>query len=99
MTIPIPSPTPNVVVSNPFVRKIVGIVLGTAALILPVAGIIDMYSDAIDWSFWTVPAGAIVLFLGGAFGLGVTVPNVPVAKPDQNVAILAVPSQEPQPND
>jgi hypothetical protein len=83
----IPSVTPNVVVANPAVRKGVGVVLGIAALILPIAGILDQYVAG-DWSPVLLPAGAIALFLSGAFGLGVTIPNIP--SPGANVAVEVV---------
>lgn len=91
MTIPIPSPTPNVVVSNPTVRKAVNIVLGVAALVLPIVAIIDAGAANFDWSGITGPATAITLFLAGAFGLGVTVPNIPANPPTQDVTVVATP--------
>lgn len=86
-----PSVTPNVVVQNPLVRKVVGIALGVAALVLPIAGIIDQYAANLDWSAVLIPAGAITLFLGGTFGLTVTVPNIPSAA--NQIAVEVV--QEP----
>lgn len=76
----IPSETPNVVVSNPHVRKIVGIALGVTSLVLPIAQIIDSSAENLDWSQFLNPATAIALFLAGAFQLGVTTPNVPSFK-------------------
>lgn len=72
-----PSTTPNVVVANPAVRRAVGWVLGITGLILPIAGIIDGKVDAVDWSTPLGIASEVTLFLAGAFGTFVTVPNVP----------------------
>ncbi|HWU29819.1 MAG TPA: hypothetical protein VN041_12130 [Microbacterium sp.] len=69
--------TPNVVVQNPTVRRIAGIVLGVASLLTSAAIVIDGSSPAFDISAITTPAGALVLFLAGAFQVGVTTPNVP----------------------
>lgn len=71
------SATPNVVVQNPRVRFHAGIVLGIASLVTSSAVVLDVSSPALEWSAVTTPAAALVLFLGGAFGLGVTTPNVP----------------------
>lgn len=69
--------TPNVVVQNPRVRFVAGIVLGVASLVVSSAVVVDVTSPAFDLSAVTTPASALVLFLGGVFGLGVTTPNVP----------------------
>jgi hypothetical protein len=75
-----PNNTPNVVVTDPRVRKVAGIVLGVAALVLPIAQIIDSSAENLDWSQFLNPATAIALFLAGAFQLGITTPNVPSYK-------------------
>ena len=72
--------TPNIVVQNPVVRKVMGVILGTAAIILPAIIAFDGASDAVDFSSWTTPAMATLLFLSGVFGLAVTTPNVPTKK-------------------
>jgi hypothetical protein len=72
-----PSETPNVVVSDPRVRKVANIVLGAALIVFPAAGILDASSTALDFSSWLLPATAVTSFLAGVFGLAVTTPNVP----------------------
>lgn len=71
-----PMDTPNVVVSNPTVRKTMNWVLGIAMLLLPVLTIIDT-STPLDLSPWLAPVSQIVLFLGGVFGIAVINPNIP----------------------
>jgi hypothetical protein len=85
-----PSVTPNVIVGNPAVRKVVNIILGVSALVLPIAGILDQYVAG-DWSPVLLPAGAITLFIAGAFGLTVTVPNIPSANAQIAVAVVDEP--------
>jgi hypothetical protein len=84
---PLPQITPNVVVANPAVRKVANIVLGVAALVLPIAGIVDAGAEAIDWSSWLPIAAQIDLFLLGAFNLGVINPNIPTAETDRRILI------------
>lgn len=74
-----PSPTPNVVVENPRIRKAANIVIGVTGLILGTAIVVDLAAPAFDLSTWTDPITAAYLYLGSAFGLTVTVPNVPRA--------------------
>lgn len=69
--------TPNVVVHNPVVRKVANVVLGIASLIVAGAVVLDGASPAFEWSEWTGPASALVLFLAGVFQIAVTTPNVP----------------------
>lgn len=71
------SVTPNVVVQNPKVRRIAGVVLGVGSLIVSGAMVLDATSPAFDWAPFTAPAAALVLFFAGAFQVGVTTPNVP----------------------
>ncbi len=92
MSTPInPSVTPNVVISNPDVRRVLNIVLGVAALVIPIAGIIDGSAPAFDWSPFLIPAGQIELFLLGALAVGVTAPNIPF----KNAQIAVEVVQEP----
>lgn len=69
--------TPNVVVQNPTIRKAAGVVLGVAGLLLGTLLVVDGASDAFDAAAITGPATAGYLYLSSAFGLAVTVPNVP----------------------
>lgn len=72
-----PSQTPNVVVSDPRVRKVANIVLGAAGLVLGSLVVFDGASADLDFSSVLAPAFAVYSFLAGAFGLIVTTPNVP----------------------
>ncbi len=74
-----PTETPNVVVSNPAIRKVVGNTLGVASLILSIATLVDGAIAELDYAFVTGPAAVIIAGLFGIFQLGVTSPNVPKA--------------------
>jgi hypothetical protein len=91
MTIPIPSPTPNVVVSNPLVRKWAGNILGVATLVSAIAVLVDSAIPAVDWTAFTGPGAVIIAGLFGIFQLAVTSPNVPVVNPPQDVTVIAQP--------
>jgi hypothetical protein len=73
----LPSETPNVVVSNPVVRKVVGNTLGVASLLLAIATLVDGAIAEIDYGFIWGPAAVIITGLFGIFQLSVTSPNVP----------------------
>jgi hypothetical protein len=77
MSDPIPTYTPNVIVENPTIRKVVGNALGVASLLLAVGTLVDGAIAEIDYAFITGPAAVIVAGLFGIFQLGVTSPNVP----------------------
>ena len=77
---PTPTQTPNVVVSNPAVRKVAGVVLGVALIVFPAAAVLDAASPELDFSVWLIPATAVTSFLAGIFGLAVTTPNIPSKK-------------------
>ena len=77
MSTPIPDVTPNVVLANPTVRKVLNWIVGSAAIIVPLLAVIDARSDAFDLSAFTDPAAAATSFLAGLVGLVVTVPNIP----------------------
>lgn len=72
-----PNVTPNVVVSDPRVRKVAGNVLGVASLGLSIATLVDGAIPAIDYAYITGPAAVIIAGLFGIFQLAVTSPNVP----------------------
>lgn len=72
-----PSVTPNVIVSDPRVRKIVGNILGVSSLVLSVATLVDGAIPELDYANVTGPAAVIIAGLFGIFQLGVTSPNVP----------------------
>lgn len=75
-----PSETPNVVVSNPNVRKTIGFVLYVISIL---AGLVALFllffpevgGDVANRALQFVTAA--ISFISGAFGLGVTTPNVP----------------------
>jgi hypothetical protein len=74
-----PEPTfvqPNVVISNPVVRKIATAVLGIAGTATTAAVIVDGAIPSVDWSDWTTPAAKILVGLSGLFLVGVTTPNI-----------------------
>jgi len=73
----IPTETPNVIVQNPVVRKVVGNILGAASLILAIATLVDGAIAELEYAFVTGPAAVIIAGLFGIFQLGVTSPNVP----------------------
>lgn len=74
---PTPSPTPNVVIHDPRVRKVATAVVTVAAVIVGAASVLDLASPALDWAAYTVPASAVTAFIAGTFGVAVTLPNVP----------------------
>lgn len=74
-----PTYTPNVIVSNPVVRKVVGNILGGATLALSIATLVDSAIEQVSYSGITGPAAVIVAGLFGIFQLTVTSPNVPTA--------------------
>lgn len=74
--------TPNVVVSNPTVRRVAQWVIGTAALLLPTLAIVQS-ETALDFSTWLPAATGVSSFLAGAFGIAVVVPNIPSQKRDE----------------
>lgn len=73
-----PSATPNVVVSDPRVRKAVGNTLAVASVALAIATLVDSAIVELDYGNITGPAAVIIAGLFGIFQLGVTSPNVPV---------------------
>lgn len=72
-----PNYTPNVVVQDPRVRKIVGNILAVAVIVLAVVTLVDTQVPAFDIGWVTVPAGGIIAGLFSIFQLAVTSPNIP----------------------
>lgn len=71
------TPTPNVIVQNPLVRKVVGNALAGATLVLSIATLVDGAIEQLSYSNITGPAAIIIAGLFGIFQLTVTSPNVP----------------------
>ena len=71
------SVTPNVVVTNPKVRKIAQLVLSIVGLVLSSALVLDSQIATVDWSAWLNPSWALYGFLAATFGLAVITPNIP----------------------
>lgn len=69
--------TPNLVVSNPTVRRYANVVLSVVGIILGTVVVVDGATDAFDLSAFTVPALAGYAYLSATFGLAVTTPNIP----------------------
>jgi hypothetical protein len=76
-TTPVPSPTPNVVISNPKIRKGLQIGLGVAGVVVGTAIVVDGSTPAFDITSITGPVSAGLLYLGSALGFAVTIPNTP----------------------
>ena len=72
-----PTETPNVVISNPKVRKGINIALWSAGVILGTVIVVDGSTPAFELSQVTGPISAGLLYLGSAFGFAVTLPNIP----------------------
>ena len=72
-----PTDTPNVVITNPAIRKGINTALGVAGVVVTVATIVDVAIPAIDYAFITMPATQIILGVAALFGLAVTSPNYP----------------------
>lgn len=77
MSDPNPTQTPNVVIANPLVRRIANVIIGTLAIVVPTAVVVDLAAPEFDISAYTTPAMAGLLFVAGLFGLSVTTPNIP----------------------
>lgn len=73
----LPSLTPNVRITNPVVRRVVGRIFGWSAIALLAAGIVDQAIAAFDISQFIGTASTIVLGLFGLWQTIVTDPNVP----------------------
>ncbi len=76
------SETPNVVIENPQVRRVLVLILGIVAIITACAAIVlgfwpELSGLQPDPTRIIATVNALVSFLSGAFGLGVTLPNIP----------------------
>lgn len=77
---PLPTLTPNVIIENPTVRKVMGNLLAAATLVLYVLVLVDGAIDAFNLQWLTQPAAVIVAGLLSIFQLTVTSSNVPSIK-------------------
>jgi len=95
------SVTPNVVVSNPKVRKMAQMVLSVVGIVLSSLLVLDGNIPAADWSAWLSPAFALYGFLAATFGLSVISPNIPsnvkdsVVEPETIVVREVIPAHTP----
>jgi len=71
------SPTPNVVIENPTVRKSIRTVVDIIGATIFVVGAVDGASAAFDLSSVLIPAGAAYIALRSVFGFAVDNPNTP----------------------
>lgn len=73
------SPTPNVVIESPRVRKVARTALDLIGVVLGTLIVVDNASVVFDVGGFTVPALAAWSYLRLAFGLAVDNPNTPRA--------------------
>lgn len=70
--------TPNVVIENPKVRKVLGLALYIIGVVAGLAAfVLSGIALPFDVDFWVAKVTGAVAILSGAFGLGVTLPNIP----------------------
>lgn len=72
-----PTETPNVVIESPSIRRVLNLVIAGAGLALGTTIVVDLATPAFDVSAWTDPITAGLLYVAAAFGISVTVPNIP----------------------
>jgi hypothetical protein len=77
IVIPTEGTTPNVIVSNPNIRRVVVAFLGALGIILGTVVVVDASAPAFDLAAYTNPIAQAYLYLSGIFGLAVTLPNIP----------------------
>lgn len=73
----LPTETPNVNIKNPKVRERVRIVLDSIGGVAFIATAVDVASEAIEISAWTIPALAGYAAARVVFGFAVDNPNTP----------------------
>lgn len=71
------SDTPNVVISNPTIRKALRIVIDSIGGLAFIAGAVDLASPAIELSAITIPVMAGYTAARVVFGFAVDTPNTP----------------------
>lgn len=74
------SETPNVVIENPKVRKDLGIALYVTGVLAGLAAyVLSGVPVPFDVDFVVAKVTGAIAIISGAFGLGVTLPNIPKA--------------------
>jgi len=72
-----PTETPNAVLENPSVRRVVNVVLGIIGIIIGTVTVVDASTAAFDLTPFTIPATVGYAYLAAIFGLAITTPNIP----------------------
>lgn len=73
----LPSETPNVVVENPKVRKVLRSVIDAIGGLTFIAGAVDLASADLDFAAWTIPVMAAYTAARVVFGFAVDNTNTP----------------------
>lgn len=74
--------TPNVVIENPETRKRLGAVLYVIGVVAGLASfVLSGVPVPFDVDFWVAKITGAIGIISGAFGLGVTLPNIPKPEP------------------
>lgn len=86
------SETPNVVIENPSVRKVMTVVLSTLAVLTACAAIIlgfwpELSGLEPDPTRVIATVNALISFLSGVFGLAVVTPNIPKKDSETDVVL------------
>jgi hypothetical protein len=74
---PTPTQTPNVVISNPTVRKVLRTVIDSIGGVAFIASAVDLASPDFDISAWTLSIMAGYTAARVVFGFAVDTPNTP----------------------
>lgn len=87
------SETPNVVIENPSVRKVMTVVLSILAVLTACAAIIlgfwpELSGLEPDPARVIATVNALISFLSGVFGLAVVTPNIPKKAADSDEIVV-----------
>lgn len=87
--------TPNVVIENSTVRKVMGVILYSLAVLSGAASIVlsfwpELSGYGVDVTRIISTANALISFFSGIFGFAVTIPNVPKASTAPAVTTIKV---------
>lgn len=69
--------TPNVVIENPNVRRIITQVMGALGGVIAIASAVDIAAPQFDIHDWTYPFSAGFAVAASYYGIRVTLPNIP----------------------